>query len=123
MKKTANHKSAPAAATTVPAVPAPAPVVVLTPSQVVSVEELGHVKRHIRTLEHRKEELSGEIKGVLRGTGGGVDDHGVLLASVAERAGRRSVDLARLALDFPKAYEACVSMGSPSEVLTLHNVR
>jgi hypothetical protein len=113
---TANHKSAEAA----PAVPATKPVVVLSQSQAVTVDELKHVRRHVKTLEGREKELSVEVKGWIRGSGGGVNADGELVASVADRAGRRVIDYARLAKDFPDAYAACVSIGNAAEVLTLH---
>lgn len=112
---TSNHKPATAAPT------APA-VTVLTATQMVTVDELRHVKRHVRTLEARKDELTAEVKGWIRESGGGVDSDGVLVATISERAGRRNVDLARLAKDFPAAYAACVSAGSAQEVLTLPTV-
>ena len=119
---TANHKTAPAATATAVADPTatPTPVVVLTASQVVIVDELKHVRRHVKTLEGREKELGAEVKGWLRGSGGGVGPDGELLASVAERAGRRTIDYARLASDFPEAYAACVGQGNAAEVLTLH---
>lgn len=103
-----------------PSTPAPAPVVQLTQSQIVALEELRTLKAHQRTLKARDEELTEELKGVLRGSGGGVDENGVLLASVSDRAGRRSVDYGRLASRYPDAYKDTVSVGNDSEVLTLH---
>ena len=112
----ANHKSAEAA----PAVPATKPVTQLNESQAVTVDELKHVRRHVKTLKARDEELTAEVKGWIRGTSGGVNADGELLASVSDRAGRRTIDYARLAKDFPAAYAACVGEGNPSEVLVLH---
>lgn len=91
----------------------------LNESQYATATELHFVKKHIRTLDARKTELTEELKGVVRGTGGGTYD-GALVVSVADRAGRRQVDLARLLAAYPEAYAACVSEGSPSEVLTVH---
>ena len=95
------------------------PPVTLNESQVVIVDELRHVKRHVRILEARKEELTAEVKGWIRESGGGVDSDGVLIASITTREGQRTVDLARLARDFPAAYAACVAKGSMQEVLSL----
>lgn len=114
----ANHKPAKAAKAATLA-PVTLPVVALTEVQLVTIEELSHVRRHVRVLKARGDELGAEIKGWLRGSGGGVYK-GVLKASVSERAGQRKVDLARLATEFPEAYAACVSDGNTAEVLTLH---
>ena len=94
--------------------------VTLTESQAVTVDELKHVRKHVKVLKAREVELSTEVKGIVRGTAGAVDKDGVLVASVSDRAGRRTVDMARLATDFPDAYAACVALGNASEVLVLH---
>jgi hypothetical protein len=90
----------------------------LSPLMAEKLEELRNARGAIRAWKLTADALTAELKAYLRGADGTVG--GALVIVQTERAGSRRVDYARLATEFPDAYQACVSTTKPSLTFTVH---
>jgi len=92
--------------------------VVLTTEQVKVFTDLRAARDAEKGWKREKDRLTAAARSILDGAKGAVYKDRIV-ATVSSRAGRRSVDLDRLRVEYPEAYRACVTTGDPTEVINL----